>query len=267
VIKPVTIPHPNSYLVPDSRLIAGEYPFTPVPAAAREKLRTVLDAGVTVFVDLTHPPELDPYEHALREEGEARRLAIQYHRLPIVDNDVPEPERMAEILDTIAAAEAAGCTVYVHCWGGVGRTGTVVGCYLVRKGISGANALEQVQALFSTMSPEKLKRHAATGSPQTGAQREFIRGWSAREPHRPRETPTEFRARRMVERLLQEHGGARAALLAIERSEEDEGRERSLLERFSGSLGEQAAREEAKARLRELAAQEPLIAALPGDAR
>ena len=33
-----------------------------------------------------------------------------------------------------AAFSPDGRKVYVHCWGGVGRTGTVVGCYLVRQG-------------------------------------------------------------------------------------------------------------------------------------
>jgi len=36
---------------------------------------------------------------------------------------------MHEILDTIDAALSAKRIVYVHCWGGVGRTGTVIGCH------------------------------------------------------------------------------------------------------------------------------------------
>lgn len=45
----------------------------------------------------------------------------------------------AEIEQGLAKpALAAGQTVYVHCYGGIGRTGTVVGCWLVRHGLSGA---------------------------------------------------------------------------------------------------------------------------------
>ena len=42
---------------------------------------------------------------------------------------------MTRILDDVDAALADGGAVYVHCWGGIGRTGTVVGCWLVRHGL------------------------------------------------------------------------------------------------------------------------------------
>lgn len=44
----------------------------------------------------------------------------------------PTVDQMRAILDAID--RAAGSIVYVHCWGGHGRTGTVAGCYLVRHG-------------------------------------------------------------------------------------------------------------------------------------
>jgi len=37
--------------------------------------------------------------------------------------------------------------VFVHCWGGVGRTGTVVGCLLVDAGHDGQAALDRITAL------------------------------------------------------------------------------------------------------------------------
>ena len=89
-----------------------------------------------------------------------------------------------------------GHTVFVHCWGGIGRTGTVVGCYLVRKGASGDDALEQVSTLYGTMSPEKVRRHPR--SPQTEPQTEFVRGW--KEPARSSRLPAtalSFASRRM----------------------------------------------------------------------
>ncbi len=39
---------------------------------------------------------------------------------------------MVAALDTIDRLLDEGRTVYVHCWGGIGRTGTVVGSWLVR---------------------------------------------------------------------------------------------------------------------------------------
>ncbi|HEU4565314.1 MAG TPA: protein-tyrosine phosphatase family protein [Gemmatimonadaceae bacterium] len=171
-------PHPNSYWLPGGRVLAGEYPFTRDEAAGRARLRRLLDAGITCFIDLTRAGEwgLVPYERALREESEALGLAAEYHRLPIPDMGIPTRARMADILDAIDNACAAGHTVYLHCWGGIGRTGTVVGCHLVRCGMSGDEALALVATLFRSMSEAKTAAHPE-GSPQTEEQRAFVREW------------------------------------------------------------------------------------------
>jgi hypothetical protein len=281
VSQNLALPHPNCYRIPGSSVIAGEYPFHPNPTKARAKLCSVLDAGVTTFLDLTEATEhLEPYEIALREVTAARGGEVAYHRMPIADDGIPTREQMVRILDRIAAAEAAGHTVYVHCWGGVGRTGTVVGCYLVRNGHDGDDALRRVNELFKTMSEPKRLRHRLTGSPQTEPQRDFVRTWAEAHPSTRAKDATDRRASRIVERLLQEHGSARSALRAIEEIEERERRELSVMERYSGPLGAQAAREEAKRRLCLLAAQEAETASgqavadrdtasssLPGDSR
>lgn len=175
---PRPVPHPNCYWIPGTRILAGEYPGAPDPMSARRRLRRLLDAGVTYFVDLTEADEwgLDPYEHFLRDEAQAMGVDVEYVRLPIQDANIPSVELMARILDTLDDAQRAGHTVYVHCWGGVGRTGTVVGCHLVRCGTPGEEALAEVARLFATMSPGKLRRHPE-GSPQTLLQREFVRRW------------------------------------------------------------------------------------------
>ena len=80
-------------------------------------------------------------------------------------------DRMRMILDRIDAALDAGETVYVHCFGGIGRTGSVVGCWLVRHGLSGKAALEQI-ARWRKGTPDGWKV-----SPETRAQRAFVRGW------------------------------------------------------------------------------------------
>ncbi|NJN80266.1 MAG: hypothetical protein HC797_07245 [Anaerolineales bacterium] len=43
---------------------------------------------------------------------------------------------MKNILDTIDNEIENGNPVYVHCWGGVGRTGITAACYLIRHGLS-----------------------------------------------------------------------------------------------------------------------------------
>ncbi len=161
-------PIPDSYWVEPGRLLAGEYPGAPVETDARAKIRLLREACVTSLIDLTEPGEsgLLPYEAFLEESMRTTRLAIR-------DLDHPtEPEMMA-ILDLADAELAAGQVVYVHCWGGVGRTGTVVGCWLVRHGDSPEDALEKI-AGWRRDTPDGWKR-----SPETGAQRAFVLGWRA----------------------------------------------------------------------------------------
>ena len=78
---------------------------------------------------------------------------------------------MVEILDLIEAEIAEGRTVYVHCFGGVGRTATVVGAHLVRGGLSGEAALAQIQVLRAATP----KAHRP--SPETPDQCAMVREW------------------------------------------------------------------------------------------
>lgn len=171
--RELTRPITNSYIVRDARLVAGEYPGASTDALARKRLSRFLEAGITSFIDLTAPIDpLKPYSELLREMAPH----VAYTRLPIADMGIPRVPRMRSILDAIDAALAAEHTVYVHCWGGVGRTGTVVGCWLVRRGLTPDDALAEVRRLFASMSPQKLQAHPE-GSPQTAAQREYVRRW------------------------------------------------------------------------------------------
>lgn len=178
-------PLPNSYVVSGTRLVAGEYPgcYPARPGAAeaeRARLAALVDAGVRVVIDLTRPEDgLHPYAATLDAVAAARGVAVERVALPIVDMGVCEVPHMRRVLDTIDRALGAGQGVYVHCWGGVGRTGTVVGCWLVRHGATGAGALAEVGRLFGTMTAGKRQRHPE-GSPQTAAQRAMVRGWDER---------------------------------------------------------------------------------------
>lgn len=174
-------PIPNAYVVPGTRLVAGEYPGS-VPStpdsAAREKLCAFLDAGVRHFIDLTDPYDgLAPYEPTLRTLAAERGVDVTWERLTIRDMDVCDARHMRRVLDTIDARLAGGAAAYVHCWGGIGRTGMVVGCWLVRRGRTGQEALDEVGALFRTMSATKSRVHPE-GSPQTTAQRDVVRRWT-----------------------------------------------------------------------------------------
>jgi protein tyrosine/serine phosphatase len=80
---------------------------------------------------------------------------------------------MSAILDCIDQALAGEHKLYLHCWAGIGRTGTTVGCYLVRHGLSGEQALGKLAEMYATSSQSRLYSH----SPENPAQFDFIRNW------------------------------------------------------------------------------------------
>lgn len=178
-------PIENSYLVPGTRLFAGEYPGSPPSSPASDlaaRLARFFDAGITAFVDLTDPADgLAPYVPDLEAIAATRGIQVHHELLTIRDMDVCDASHLRRILDAIDGHLAAGRGVYVHCWGGIGRTGMVVGSWLVRRGCSGEDALREVNALFRTMSPGKVARHESWGSPQTEPQRQMVRDWSRQE--------------------------------------------------------------------------------------
>lgn len=162
---PARLP-PGSAWVREGVLLAGPYPTARDEKTTRARLRALLAAGITIFVDLTEEGERSPYLDTLRDEAARGGRGVVHYRLAIPDFSVPDKAHMAAILDTIDGAIATGQAVYVHCLGGVGRTGTVVGCYLARQGADGEEALRQVAALLGE------------GSPETEAQRQFVRRWA-----------------------------------------------------------------------------------------
>ncbi len=176
------IPLVQSYWVVRGRFLAGEYPGSRNPLGTPGRLNALFDAGVTVFVDLTAENELDPYEPVLREEAARRGIAVTHERFPIPDYNVPEsPSVMARLLTAIDEHLAAGRTVYLHCWGGIGRTGTTVGCWLERHGMDGDEALAQLAAWWKDVPKSRLHK----SSPETAWQKEYVREWATLDPDIP----------------------------------------------------------------------------------
>jgi predicted protein tyrosine phosphatase len=170
-------PIPDSYWVRPGRLLAGEYPGSKSDREARQKLAQLLDAGVTLFLDLTESDEynLRPYAQFLAEPSLRRNGGVTHRRMAIRDQGAPTTDQMCSILDTIDAALEEGHTVYVHCWGGIGRTGTVIGCYLVRHGMDARAALDEIACLRAG-TPDGWK-----DSPENRAQKQMVLDWADRD--------------------------------------------------------------------------------------
>ena len=164
----------NCYWLKQSKVMVGEYPTSRSLASVREKLKGFLDAGFTFFLDLTEPGEMPPYDGELKKLAEEYGVKVEYVRIPVKDVGVPSRETMVKILDTIDKAVAENHLVYVHCRGGIGRTATICGCYLVRHGMSGEEALVALQG----MAEETDRNGAIPKLPGTYEQQYFIKTWS-----------------------------------------------------------------------------------------
>ncbi|MBL8664848.1 MAG: dual specificity protein phosphatase family protein [Candidatus Odyssella sp.] len=155
----------SAYWIEPQRLAAGAYPAAPFDLAV------LIAAGIGGFVDLTPAGDHGGYaSEAARLARAAGREAL-HRRFPIRDFGLPEIATMRAILDAIDGWLAARRPVYVHCHAGLGRTGTVVACWLVRHGRAPADALAELQRL------RHGTRDAAAASPETDAQRAFVESW------------------------------------------------------------------------------------------
>jgi hypothetical protein len=168
-----------SYWVVPQQLLAGEYPGEVEPEFTSRKLQALLAGGIRTFLDLTDEDEINedaklipPYRNLLRQVSEEESIQVTYANIPIEDRGVPSPWTLRCILDVIDRSIADENPVYVHCWAGRGRTGTVVGCYLKRHGL--AQDADVIQKLAY------LRRDVPTAketSPHTQEQIRMVINW------------------------------------------------------------------------------------------
>ncbi|MDY7000018.1 MAG: tyrosine-protein phosphatase [Actinomycetota bacterium] len=129
-------------------LLAGEYPGATTPEKTTAKVELLVAAGVDTIIDLTTPDDrLTPYEPQLRRAAEAAGRHIEHVAHPIPDMGVVTQTGYDRILARIRDERDAGRVVYLHCWGGKGRTSTVVGCLLIDGGLDYDSAVARIAQL------------------------------------------------------------------------------------------------------------------------
>ena len=139
-----------------------------------EDLDRLVDAfNVTHLVSLMEDAELRDY-HIPNLVTQAERRGIAVHRFPIVDVSVPRQLDDVRPLMRDIGTWTQTATVAIHCLGGLGRTGTIAGCFLVEQGFDADSAL----AMLRTVRGDDC--------PQTEKQREFVRQYARwRRPRAP----------------------------------------------------------------------------------
>lgn len=161
----VSRPLHQSYYI-DGKLFAGEYPGDKYEEQAEAKLKIMHHFGVRHFVDLTEEGELRPYRQLLPSDA-------SYLRFPIWDVNVPKSvEAVHQLIDKMEYLMQQDGYTYLHCWGGVGRTGTIVACYEARQMEEPTleKALAVMRSRFS-----KMPKASHRKSPETQEQIDFVR--------------------------------------------------------------------------------------------
>ncbi|MCX7046459.1 MAG: dual specificity protein phosphatase 23 [Candidatus Sumerlaeota bacterium] len=130
---------------------------TPAWSACVNKAFTALyEEGIRAVVSLDSDSDF---------QAHAKEFGFEYFLSPIPDFSVPSLPQVEECLRFIESNLKADKPVAVHCRAGMGRTGTILACYLIRhEGKSAQDAIARI-------------RQMRPGSIETEEQEEFIQDY------------------------------------------------------------------------------------------
>ena len=101
-----------------------------------DDLRRLMEGGFGLIVNLTEKPG---------PTSMAAAAGLKGAHIPVPDMTAPEGEQIEEFVAAVERCLADGKPVAVHCMGGVGRTGTMIACYMVKTGMGPWAAIDEVR--------------------------------------------------------------------------------------------------------------------------
>jgi protein tyrosine phosphatase len=150
-------------------MFAGEYPGDRDEEVAMRKIAQMHRFGIRHIVDLTEEGELCPYAHLLPGD-------MTHYRFPIRDVSIPKDlESVRALIERIDELKKLDGYVYIHCWGGVGRTGTIVACYISahERELDANQVLTKLRGYFKVM-PKSSRRKTPDSRSQVGYIKNFV---------------------------------------------------------------------------------------------
>lgn len=164
------IPFSRSYWVIPGKFLAGHIPTDSNLEVSEKKISNLLSCGIKTIINLQEEDETNFKGNPFLKYEEFLPKNISFFRKSIQDLNIPSKNLIREIIDIIDDSIKQNKPVYVHCWGGIGRTGTVVGCYLIEKEMANSNNVLEIIESLRINDPEKHRP-----SPETNAQIDFVK--------------------------------------------------------------------------------------------
>jgi len=106
---------------------------------SRSELIALKHQGIRALVRLVEPHESRVTTSEIHEVG------LEDYNEPVPDFEAPTPAQIDKITAYIDSRLEAGVAVDVSCNAGIGRSGVILACYLIHKGLTAKDALELVR--------------------------------------------------------------------------------------------------------------------------
>lgn len=190
-------PTPESNWVIPGSLLVGAYPASHDDGETFDLIISILRNSITKFVCLQQEYRSHGVTEAMWRTGKALRpyfedvkllvqmkhsipelhgfdvvdeSDLQFTHFPIKDCGITADARVLELARTLVNDISQGKVVYLHCWGGHGRTGTLV-CMILHL----MYGLDAMEAMARCQRVHDLRQcPVAVGSPQTQQQRDQV---------------------------------------------------------------------------------------------